>query len=302
MTEVTTATDTNVTDANTSGDVATTVNDTAPTTTGQSSTVVDNGWYSKLGDEELSFLDQKGWKADDGIQKMLKSYRNLESLRGVPEEQLMRIPADGDVEGWNGLYDKIGRPKIDDGYKYEPKEGVQVDKDSLEWFNNAAYKAGLTNKQHNQVIDMFNEYQASIEQKHNEMQQIEVIESKKRLQSSWGADYDKNFNIASAALADMFNIDPNSEDAALKISQVLGSDKAAKFFYENAHKLGNAERDMIGINTNDGFTSPVKQASKDRESLLSEIKNDPVRLNQYNKQKGADWERAERLKRIVYGN
>lgn len=96
--------------------------------------------FGELNDDLKGYVENKGWKDTGAI---LESYRNLERLRGVPEERLLRLPEDpkdmGDV--WN----RLGRPETADGYTAvlgeDLRDGV------YDRMSGAAHAAGLTDAQ-----------------------------------------------------------------------------------------------------------------------------------------------------------
>jgi hypothetical protein len=78
-------------------------------------------WYDGKADAEtIGHWDNKGWKKDDPVAIALeatKAARELQKHFGVPETQLLKLPAKPDDEaGWKGVYKRLGVPDEAKGY------------------------------------------------------------------------------------------------------------------------------------------------------------------------------------------
>jgi len=84
---------------------------TAPTSTGT--------WIDSIEDSELKgYVSNKGW-SDPA--ELAKGYQNLEKLLGSEKMPMPKGPED--AEGWNRVYDKLGRPESPDGYGIKAPDG-----------------------------------------------------------------------------------------------------------------------------------------------------------------------------------
>lgn len=154
------------------------VNNPAPNASGN--------WWDGFQDNELKgYVQNKGWKdpADLAV-----GYKNLEKLLGA-EKMPMPKGAD-DAEGWNRVYDALGRPKSADGYKLSVPEG-----DDGAFAKMAAgkfHELGLTSKQAEGLAAWYNEQGSG---RMNEMQQQQAAKAEADMQSlkqEWGAAFDEN--------------------------------------------------------------------------------------------------------------
>lgn len=100
-------------------------------------------WTDGFSDDLKGFVELKGFKGPDAV---ADAYRNLEKLRGVPEERLLRLPEKmDDAEGMASVYDRLGRPEAPDKYTRAVPEGF--DDGVFKAIAAEAHKAGLTDKQ-----------------------------------------------------------------------------------------------------------------------------------------------------------
>jgi len=134
----------------------------------------------------------------DDVSKLAKSYVNLVKKMGVPAEQLVRLPSDGNYEE---LYNQLGRPPDPQGYEIDLSNDI-----NLEYVNNA-HKLGLSKDQARNVYDwMMNKYEQVRSQEKNEYQEAvqQGIESLKR---EWGTDFESQTQIAKQAFLQLADAD-----------------------------------------------------------------------------------------------
>jgi hypothetical protein len=180
--------------------------------------------------DALGFVENKGWKAPG---EMLASYRTLEGLRGVPEDQLVRIPTDPEnAEQVNEYHRRLGRPDTAEGYKLpkvEVAEGaVNLEPDFRAW----AHKHGLSQSQ---AEGLFGEYTAKSEAIAAEIaaareQQVQIADFE--LKREWGAEYEANM-AHGKRFASVFGL---PEDWLARIEDVSGY----KGLLQGAAKIGRA--------------------------------------------------------------
>lgn len=135
-------------------------------------------WYASIENEELrGVVESRKW---DSIEKVVESYRNLEKLRGVPEDRLMKLPSDLNDPEWRAeLAAKLGRPETPDGY-----EGVKES-----WLKEAAHKAGLDPSQVRAIREaMVSDQTGSLEAQTQEFTRQAQVEMD-QLKYEWGQNY-----------------------------------------------------------------------------------------------------------------
>lgn len=157
------------------------------------------------------------------------------------------------------FYSKLGRPESADKYGIElaNDEGAVASKA----FADAAFNAGLTKAQAEAVAKASNDFVAQ----KLETYRAEQDKQMKDLQTAWGADFNKNTEIARQA-ARQFGLD-NKETLA-RLESALGS----KALMELMHKIGSALADPnlkgVGNGGNPGGAkayTPQEAAAKMKE-------------------------------------
>src|SRR5882757_6971704 len=77
-------------------------------------------WFTGLDSDTKGWLENKGWSGERALPEVIKAHRNLESLVGRDK---LPLPKDEhDTEGWNRVYEKLGRPARWEDYGIEPGE------------------------------------------------------------------------------------------------------------------------------------------------------------------------------------
>lgn len=152
-----------------------------------------DAWYTSLENPDLrGYAETRNWKSPESV---VESYQNLEKLMGADKAgRGLIMPADAeDAEGWNQLYNKLGRPEKADDYKLNVPEGFDgsMTKEASKWM----HELGLNAKQAQQLNDKYNNYLSETMQaadaKYQQDQQAQVQE----IMSSWGRDADKNIEL-----------------------------------------------------------------------------------------------------------
>ena len=156
------------------------------------------------------------------------------------------------------FYTKLGRPESADKYGIEltSDEGAAASKA----FADAAFNAGLTKAQAQAVAKASNDFVAQ----KMEAYRAEQDKQMKDLQTAWGADFNKNTEIARQA-ARQFGLD-NKETLA-RLESALGS----KALMELMHKIGSAIADPAFKGVGAG-RNPVSAKAYTREEAAAKMK------------------------------
>lgn len=263
---------------------------------GQGSQAVGNSWFSGFEQEDIDFIKNKGWDGDDGAQRAFQSYKSLEKLRGVPEDQIIKLPKDG--ESWDSVYQKLGRPQEAKDYQVEAPEGVTFDEHRIDWFNNTAHKLGLNKTQHNEMVKAAVEYESQIIKNYQEESEAQKQESLSKLKQDWGNKYDERKHLATTALSKY--LDDNSEEAVKQMQQVMGHGEVMRLFAKIGERMG--EDTMKPDGGDGGFGYSPEQAKDDITKLKTELKADTKRLADYNNATGPDYEKMQRLLKQAYAS
>lgn len=264
--------------------------DVAPVQTTDNAPVTpaaDAPWYASIQDESIrGYAEVKGWKDPAAA---IDSYRNLEKLRGVPENELARIPKEGDADAWNQFYSKLGRPESPDGYQLATPEGDDgaFAKAAAAWM----HEAGLSPAQAKLLNEKNNEYLAGQVKAYNDQiaaqQDLEMSE----LKTEWGAAFDQNTEIARRG-AKQFGV---TEEQMEQLESAMGTKAMLQFFNNIGSKLGEHKAEGMGGGDASFKLSPA--AAQERIRMLGQ---DPEWSKKY--LAGGANERAEmeRLQRFAY--
>lgn len=231
--------------------------------TGTPAPAATGPWFSGVKDEGLrGYLETKNFK---DVDSMADSYRNLEKLRGVPEDRLITLPGDDKPESWDGIFAKLGRPEKSDAYELSTPEGAP--KEFAPAMAEQFHKAGLSKKQGQQLAGWFKEVSEASAVAEKDNAETARHEQQTNLKKEWGAAFDQNLEKA-GALVEAMGLD---EDTAGKLRGALGVDGFSKLMLGFITKFGiNLGEPQFHTGTG---TSPVHTpagAKAKRESLLAD--------------------------------
>ena len=221
-------------------------------------------WTHGFNDDQKGYIGNKGFKTPADL---VESYRNLEKLRGVPQERLLTLPerfyddaGKLTAEG-RAIREKIGAPKEAKEYNLAmPKEGG--DAKLTEHFRGLFHELGLPKADAEKIQGAWNTY---AEQRGNAAKEAAVAlarDQQAALAKEWGAATEQNINIAKDAIRAM-GVKPEIVTA---LENSIGHHETAKLF----HKLGTQVREapFIGGSKPDAILEPVnaQQTIKDLRS------------------------------------
>ena len=113
---------------------------------------VSTDWKASLSDEVRA---DKSLENIKDIESLAKSYVHAQKLVGAEK---IPVPNKYATEkDWDAVYEKLGRPKSADGYKYQLPEEQKVDETALKNFSAQAHKLGLLPTQAQGVVNFYNE-------------------------------------------------------------------------------------------------------------------------------------------------
>lgn len=246
---------------------------------------VDNGqatqqsetWFGSYSQDFQDLLGKKGLSElsqQEATESLAKSYMNLESMRGVPDDQLFKITSDMGEDDWNKVYNAMGRPETVEGYTYQATETDSPE--LVDAFKSVAHELGLTENQVTKFIPAINEHIVSMVQGQEAQVQAANNEALTNLQKEWAGAWDKNLNIATRA-AEHFGIDEDMQKA------MVSTGNSAKML-QALNKIGSmmAEGDMIGMSPTDQRATIGAMSKAEAQDKLSKLQGDPdfaARLN-----------------------
>lgn len=270
--------------ATANGNPPITVSTGAPGTSSANQPAAGTGkWYDSYDADTKEYVTQKGFADPKAV---VESYRNLEKLRGVPQDRLLKLPdanAGADAPEWNDIYSKLGKPATPEGYGLKPKDPNQAG--FTNWAKDTFHKMNLTATQGQELVKQFDAYNQTRQAEINEAHTQKVTQQTQALKTEWGAAYQQNLSRAQSAYR-QFGI----PDAAIdSLEQSIGFDGVMKLF----HKLGTqvGEHDFIGGNGGQGFGEGTILTPEQANAKIKALKQDTAWAANYIK--GGVKERAE---------
>lgn len=205
---------------------ATTV--TATTGDGTQPTQVDTKWLGDDAPEDLrGYVQNKGWKHP---REVLEGYRNLEKVVGTAR---LAMPKDeNDIEGYNKVYDALGRPKTAADYKLPVPEGQ--DPAFAKAASDVFHKNGVTAKGAQEIAKWWNDQMGTAQKAQEERFQTDSAQAMQKLEATWGGAYKERVETASRA-ARQFGIDSATADT---MERGLGTEKFMDLMWRIGHAIG----------------------------------------------------------------
>jgi hypothetical protein len=151
-------------------------------------------WSAAFDADAKALVAAKGWR---GPEDALKSYANLERLLGG--DKIALPAADAAPEAWDAVYARLGRPARADDYALAKPDGVAYSDELAAGFRNAAFAAGLSDRQAKALHDFY--VKTASEQAAGEAARGAAAseELEGELRHAWGAQFDAKVALARRA-------------------------------------------------------------------------------------------------------
>ena len=148
-------------------------------------------WKVNLSDEIRADKSLENIKDIEGL---AKSYVHAQKMVGAD-----KIPVPNKYatdKDWDAVYEKLGRPKSADGYKFDLPQDKKVDEVSLKEFSTQAHKLGLLPGQAQGMVKFYNEMTAKSLQDADGKALAAREASEKTLKQEFGQAYDQKVTQA----------------------------------------------------------------------------------------------------------
>lgn len=212
-------------------------------------------WISSFQNPDLaSYVKAKGF---EGPEAVVNSYRELEKLKGVPDDRLLKLPEPGGDMG--PIYDRLGRPKDPSGYELPVPEGDDGSfaKTASEWM----YEAGISDTQAKAIAEKWNEHNAAYIEEANRTAQETSLAQKGELEREWGAALEKNEQVARAG-ARALGMDAETINA---LEQAMGYKNLMNLMKSVGDKMGEQEFIKGGSNvSSDSALARIESLKADK--------------------------------------
>ena len=218
---------------------------------------IQDDWKAGLSDDLRA---DKSLENIKDISSLAKSYIHAQRLVGADK---IPVPNKFATEkDWDAVYEKLGRPKTADEYKYNLSEDQKVDTEALKNFSSQAHKLGLLPTQAQGMVNYYNEMVGK------QLADAESISTSQRekamteLKTEWGQAYDQKLQKANTVVSSVFPkgiMSINLEDG----TKLGDHSEVIKAFAALGEKMG--EDDII---KSDG---PVYMTPKEIEKQIGEL-------------------------------
>lgn len=256
---------------------------------GGTSTTTEAQWYGDgLSDEQVGYLQNKGWDKPDGAIKVFDAYVEFEKFKGVGEDELLRIPKGDDTEGLGKAYSRLGRPEKAEDYVFNTGDGT--DETEIGWFKEALHEMGASSSKATEFFDKLTERVTGLDKASEEAMLQERTENLAELRSRWGVKADERMELANRVLR-KFNVDDEKLES---IRDTLGFAKTIEIFADIGGMM-HETKVQLGEETDTNFGNTVEQHKANREKLKQELIADPVRNAMFLQGKGSDVEKMRSI-------
>jgi len=186
-------------------------------------------WKSNLSDDIRA---DKSLENINDIESLAKSYVHAQKLVGADKIPVPnKFATDKD---WDAVYEKLGRPKTADEYKFDVKD---VDQAGLNSFKEQAHKMGLLPHQANEMVKWYQTNETATLAAKDETAEKARTESVANLKKEFGLAFDQKLKAASAMAKQYVAADVL--DAPMADGSKLGDNPAIiKAFANLAEKMG----------------------------------------------------------------
>lgn len=224
---------------------------------------VPQEWASGFKEENKAYISQKGFKTPEALAESYKSLEAKLSSR-VPDERMLVLPEKVEGDALRPIFERLGAPKEPKGYELPRDE--KSDPKVADWLESTFHKGGLTKTQAGVIMNAYSERLQSEVAAGTEARRVALIQADARLQGEWGAEYEKNVNIAKQG-AKILGIDPKTLD-------VLEALQGREVLFKNLQKIGVAvgESNFIDGKTNVPTPLTPEQAQAEINTLMKDQK------------------------------
>jgi hypothetical protein len=204
-------------------------------------------FYSTFADADLKgYAENKRWANPE---EAVKSYREYEKSRGIPQERLLALPdpALAKPEDWNAVYDRLGRPATPAEYKIPAIEGDEKSAKFTDAMKPILHGIGLTQDQAVKLKTAWDGYITNeAKARDAEQAQREQVDMQE-LHRVWPGEVFAQREEMARKFGDQIFIPATGGDRAKaielagKIEDAIGTSAFLKIFAHGGEKLGEAK-------------------------------------------------------------
>jgi len=236
-------------------------------------------WYASIEDPLIrGVAELRKWSSPA---EAVKSYTELEKMKGIPGDRILAVPEKpDDAEGWNKVYDRLGRPAKPEDYNLP----VPQDFGDPEFAKAAAVKfhgMGFSQKQATDLATWWNEQQLAYITESDRTRQQEAEMDLRDLRREWGGAYEEREELAKRAVREFIEPLGMDADTLTLMEEAIGTANLIKLFAAVGEKLGEsryaesspgAAANAFGL-TPDAAKARLAQLMQDKEWGSKVLKN-----------------------------
>lgn len=189
-------------------------------------------WYGKLEDPSLAdYVAGKGWKS---VEDALKSAQQVEKLAMSPEK--LPLPKPDDKEGWNQVWDRLGRPETKDGYQLDKvplPEGYTPHQPLVDGMATLAHEAGLSKGQMETLYSGYVAQESAVHKAAEEARDAAAGEQVAKLEKEMGPAWKEGVQDAQLAQKEL-GLSAEEVDG---VGHVIGHDRALRLLMKVGRPL-----------------------------------------------------------------
>lgn len=246
-------------------------------------------WYGEIPADRAElreWVENKGYK--DPI-AALESAWNLEKLAGAPPDQIIRLPKPDDAQGWEAVWNKLGRPAKPEDYELPVPEGDDGEfaKRAAQWF----HAAGVPKQAAQKIAEMVNQHVAEQTRARQVEFEQEAARQLDALKQEWGTEFDKRAEFAKRGFATYGKKAGLDDNDLAVLEHAIGTAKMLKLFVALGETTAEHEFGAGGEGGGSAGMTP-QQAKQKLDELRMQRLEGKISLDDYMRE-------AERLAPIA---
>lgn len=217
-------------------------------------------WINGIKSEELkTFIQNKKYSSLDAL---AESHFNIEKLKGVPEDRLLKIPEKLEGDEARSVFQRLGAPKEAKGYELPADD--KTDPQFNNWAQDTFYEMNLTKGQGQGLVNKFNSYVAAQTKAQQEAAVVNRTNQDQALRKEWGGNYEKNVEIAKQGVK-ILGLDSKTLDL---MEAMQGRDT----LFKTLHKIGVGVGESQFVDGQQASTETPEQAQAKIKDLMNDKK------------------------------
>ncbi|MGD9878910.1 MAG: hypothetical protein AB7F22_07875 [Reyranella sp.] len=254
-------------------------------------------WTEGLDTELVGHAQNRGWATLDpgaAAQAALKAHREAEKLIGVPAEQIIRLPKPEDTAAWEGVHQRLGKPKEAKEYDFADvkfADGTVPDQGFVDAIRNAAFTNNLSKPAAKELAKAVVKYMDAEDATEKTTREGELAAEKTKLRDSWGKNYDA-FQVVAKRTAEALGI---TEQQITALEGTVGYAAVMSMMHTIGTKIGEDSFIQKGPNGTGAMSKEQAVARK------NDLQNDADWRTRYLNGGVKEKQEMEALIRIIAG-